>query len=99
MPSITRNGSRRYAALAFAAALVGAAVSSPAPAAAGTRDRAEFNCIPSSTVTCDIRYHYFDSAAKTNQVGYAEDGCDSSYQLIWGRTTRYVTEASLHCPY
>jgi hypothetical protein len=96
MRSITKNGSRLYAALALAAALVGAAVSAPAPAAAGTRN-AEFTCDPSYEL-CDIQYLYYSNANKTTQVGYAEDPCDSGYTLIWGYATAYVTKRVFYCP-
>lgn len=96
MPSIIQNGSRRYLGIAFAAALVGAAVSSQ-PATARPQGEA-LACDPSYEI-CDIQYLYYSNSAKTTQVGYAEDPCEGGYQLVWGYTTSYVTKRSLYCPY
>jgi hypothetical protein len=95
MPSFIQNVSRRYVALAFGAALVGAAASS-APAEARTQKSA-FACDPSYEY-CDIQYLYYSSSAKTTQVGYAEDPCDSGYTLVWGYTTSHVTKRVFYCP-
>lgn len=97
MPSILKNGSRLYVALAFTAALVGAAVSSPTPAAAGTQRDAKLSCDPSYEL-CDVQYLYYSNSSKTTQVGYAEDPCDSGYALIWGTATAYVTKRVFYCP-
>jgi hypothetical protein len=96
MFSIIKNGSRRYVALAFAAAVAGAAMSS-APAQARTAKTA-FACDPSFEV-CDVQYLYYSSSAKTTQVGYAEDPCEGGYAIVWGYATSHVTKRSLYCPY
>lgn len=97
MPGI-KIGSRRYVALAFAAALAGAAVSSPAPAAARTQQQdAEFACDPNIQL-CNIQFLYYDSPALTTQVGFADDDCGAGYVLHWGEETDYVKVRYLHCP-
>lgn len=96
MPSF-KIGSRRYVALAFAAALTGAAVSSPAPAAPRAQQEAEFACDP-YTQLCNIQYLYYSSAAQTTQVGFADDDCGAGYVLHWGTETEYVKVRYLHCP-
>lgn len=95
MPSIIQNVKRRYVALAIGAALFGAAVSSQ-PATA--RPQAETLACDPSFEYCDIQYLYYSTSAKTTQVGYAEDPCDSGYQLIWGYTTAHVTKRVFYCP-
>ncbi len=93
----TKIGSRRYVALAFAAALAGAAVSSPAPAAARTQQDAEFACDPNIEL-CHIQYLYYSSSSLTTQVGFADNECGAGYVLHWGYTTQHVKVRYLYCP-
>ncbi len=95
MPRI-KTVSRRYVALAFAAALAGAAVSSPAAARTQQQD-AEFACDPNFQI-CFIQYRYYNSSSLTTQVGLAEDNCGAGYMLQWGYATDYARVRYLECP-
>lgn len=92
------NVSRRYVALAFTAALVGAAMGSPAPAAARTQPQnEELTCNPTFEL-CNIQYMYFDSPSFSHQVGFADENCGNAYTLHWGVATSHVQRYYGVCP-
>ncbi len=85
---------RSYLAVAFAVAVLGAAVSSPAPT---QQQNALPDCDPGFEF-CEARITYYANSSHVSVVGKAIEDCNGDFTVTYGYTTQYASARYFPCP-